>query len=261
MRTVATISVAPVKALGLHHPEAVELTNVGVAGNRQYFLVDEAGPAGRRSPHGPLVRVTLGGRERAADAPVPGRRDRVGRRRARRLRHDRLLGPPGRGPPRRGPVVGCALRLRRQPLRLVRAERDDAWDVEPATLVSLASCARLGDELDAEIDPRRFRMLLTLDGCAAHEEDGWNGRRRPRRRRRAARRRAVRAAPSRPRTRPPAVRSLDTSERSSATAACGPRTASRSTSASTRRSSSRAASASATRSSPCRPDSTTRVTR
>ena len=62
-------------------------------------------------------------------------------------------------------------------LQVVRAEHDDAWDVEPVTLVSLASCARLGRELAAEVDPKRFRMLLNLGGCDPHEEDGWRDRR------------------------------------------------------------------------------------
>ncbi|MGH3494155.1 MAG: MOSC domain-containing protein, partial [Sciscionella sp.] len=58
-------------------------------------------------------------------------------------------------------------------VRLVYAERSDADDLTPVTLLSRASLERLGRELDTEIDCRRFRMLFTLDGCDAHEEDGW----------------------------------------------------------------------------------------
>jgi uncharacterized protein len=176
VRSVATISVAPVKALGLHHPEAVELTSVGVAGNRQYFLVDEAGRLVGGVRHGPLVRVSSEVENerltlRFPEGPIVSDdvelRDPV---------TTNFWGRPVEGRLVEGPWSDALSDYVGSHIRLVRAERGDAWDVEPATLVSLASCARLGDELNAEIDPRRFRMLLTLDGCAAHEEDGWNGR-------------------------------------------------------------------------------------
>ena len=51
-----------------------------------------------------------------------------------------------------------------------------AVDIDYGSLVSRASCERLGEELDAEVDPRRFRMLLELDGASSHEGDGWKGR-------------------------------------------------------------------------------------
>ena len=40
---VARISIAPVKALALVHPEEVELDFTGVAGDRRFWLVDRAG--------------------------------------------------------------------------------------------------------------------------------------------------------------------------------------------------------------------------
>jgi MOSC domain-containing protein len=49
-------------------------------------------------------------------------------------------------------------------------------DVHAGTVVSRASCERLGEELGADVDPRRFRMLLELDGLGAHEEDDWRDR-------------------------------------------------------------------------------------
>ena len=47
-------------------------------------------------------------------------------------------------------------------------------DVHVGTLVTRASCERLGHELAAEVDARRFRMLFDLDGGEAHEEDTWD---------------------------------------------------------------------------------------
>lgn len=44
------------------------------------------------------------------------------------------------------------------------------------TLLSEASLARLSAEAGHDVDGRRFRMLFTLAGCEAHEEDEWEGR-------------------------------------------------------------------------------------
>ncbi len=66
-----------------------------------------------------------------------------------------------------------------RPLKLLRADRaGDGSDVHVATLVSRASVDELGRHagLEASPDARRFRMLLEIDGCAAHEEDTWQGR-------------------------------------------------------------------------------------
>ncbi|MGZ4148032.1 MAG: MOSC domain-containing protein [Actinomycetota bacterium] len=67
-----------------------------------------------------------------------------------------------------------------RPIRLARVDRPgDGADIRPLTLVSLASVDELGRQGGASerVDPGRFRMILELDGCAPHEEDGWAGRR------------------------------------------------------------------------------------
>src|SRR4051794_3036652 len=43
MASVASISIAPVKALGLVHPESVLLEPFGVREDRRFYLVDENG--------------------------------------------------------------------------------------------------------------------------------------------------------------------------------------------------------------------------
>ena len=54
---VARISIAPVKSLGLVHPEEVELGSAGVTGNRRFWLVDSDGRLVNLKAHGSLVRV------------------------------------------------------------------------------------------------------------------------------------------------------------------------------------------------------------
>jgi hypothetical protein len=66
-----------------------------------------------------------------------------------------------------------------QPLELVeaRASAIDRGSMAVASLISRASLARLAQENGGhDIDWRRFRMLIEIDGVDAHEEDTWLGR-------------------------------------------------------------------------------------
>ncbi|MBA3348691.1 MAG: MOSC domain-containing protein [Actinobacteria bacterium] len=172
MATVARISTTPVKSLGLAHPERVELTGRGVADDRRFYLVDGARRLVGGVKHGPLVQVrpewdgeTLalafptGGR---VEAPVelgePLTTDFYGKRDVR----GRLVV---------GPWAEALSDFRGAELAVVRVDDDSfATDICPATLVSDGSLAALGG-----LDGRRFRMLFELEGCAAFEEDGWDG--------------------------------------------------------------------------------------
>ena len=44
---VSRLSIAPVRSLGLEHPESIEVTADGVVEDRRFFLVDDTN---RRSP-------------------------------------------------------------------------------------------------------------------------------------------------------------------------------------------------------------------
>ena len=54
---VVRISIAPVKSLGLVHPDEVTLEYGGVRGNRRFWLVDEDGRLFNNKRNGPMVRV------------------------------------------------------------------------------------------------------------------------------------------------------------------------------------------------------------
>jgi len=62
-------------------------------------------------------------------------------------------------------------------LKLVRSERA-MTDCRPISLISLQSARKLGEELGAFVDPRRFRanVYLDLDGTGGFEEDRFVGR-------------------------------------------------------------------------------------
>lgn len=176
MGSVSLLSIAPVKSLGLLHPESVELTDVGVRGNRLFYLTDGGGRLVGRVEHGTLVQVRPEVENGNLALHFPDGSVVSGEVELGDSVTTDFYGRPVAGQVVRGPWADALSDYARAHLQLVRAVDDDAWDVEPATLVSLASCRRLGAELEAEVDPRRFRMLLTLDGFEPHEEDAWTGR-------------------------------------------------------------------------------------
>jgi uncharacterized protein YcbX len=180
---VVRISIAPVKALRLVHPDQVELGYGGVAGDRRFWLVDRDGRLANAKSHPQLLRVV-------ADW------DEATRRLA-------LAFPDGRsveGTVEPGEPVEAALYEQPHPSRAVPGPWEEAlssyagdsltllWSERGAvdrgigggavTLVSRASVERLRREARADaVDARRFRMLLEIDGVGAHEEDEWIGQR------------------------------------------------------------------------------------
>jgi uncharacterized protein YcbX len=65
------------------------------------------------------------------------------------------------------------------PIRVIRCDRAGGTRVgNPTSIISDGSIRELAAHagLD-EVDGRRFRMLINLEGASAHEEDGWIGRR------------------------------------------------------------------------------------
>jgi uncharacterized protein YcbX len=180
MRTVARISITPVEGFALLHPAEVELTAEGVVGDRRFLLVNADGKRLRSSLTAwPVV--------------VSGQYDAAGERLRLRFPDGAVIDDSalGSGPVRqwdlhggatgRGQVVAGEWNDRLSALaghdvRLVRPETTVGLRDAPVTLVSRASIERLEREARGRVDPRRFRMLFDLDGCAEHEEDTWNGR-------------------------------------------------------------------------------------
>jgi uncharacterized protein YcbX len=171
---VGRINVTPVKGLGLHHPEEVELTTRGVETNRRFYLI-----SGWRlfngKDHGPLVRIAPSvenGRLRLAfpDGCVLDGEVELGEAVSTSFWGRQVAGRLVVGPwsDALSDYAGTSVQL------VQTDEPGTGTDVHVGTLVSRASCERLGHELAAEVDARRFRMLFDLDGCEPHEEDTWD---------------------------------------------------------------------------------------
>jgi uncharacterized protein YcbX len=179
---VARISIAPVKALGLVHPEQVELHAGGVRGDRRFWIVDEDGRLYNGKRDGPLVTVRPEWDEetrRLALGFPDGSRVEGGVELGEPVAVD-LYGEPH--PSRRvlGPWEDALSARAGRRLTLLWSEShatDRGSGGGTVSLVSRASLERLRKEAGASepVDGRRFRMLFEIEGVAAHEEDGWIG--------------------------------------------------------------------------------------
>jgi uncharacterized protein YcbX len=179
---VTRISIAPVKALGLVHPEQVELTPDGVAGDRRFWLLDEDGRLYNNKRDGPLVRIAPSWDEKTRELTLtfPDGRVVSGTVEPGEPVDAVLYGRPH--PSRRvpGPWQEALSAAAGRPLTLLWSE-SHATDRGAAggtvSLVSQGSLERLREvaEAAAPVDGRRFRMLLEIDGVPPHAEDAWIG--------------------------------------------------------------------------------------
>jgi uncharacterized protein YcbX len=181
MPSVARFNVAPVKSAQLHHPEEIDLTLHGAAGDRRFLFLD---PEGHRFS-GEAKAGLLG----------------IGARYSADTDHLSLTFPDGSevggpasasGPPFPVALYDHQVKVRTvegpfgeavsahigRKVRLARMQDGErAGGLPPVSLVSLASVADLATRGGvARLDPRRFRMLIELDGCDPYEEDAWAGR-------------------------------------------------------------------------------------
>jgi len=183
MPTVAGFTTTPVKSMALSRPDRIDLTAFGCVGDRRFLCARIDG-------------TRLSGISKGALMPIRPAYDPA----AERLS---LTFPDGRVVDDDASNVGAPLCVglfhRTIPVRLLDgpftdAIREHARDdtlifarvVEPeyaggthrASVISLASVADVGRHTaDERLDPRRFRMLIEVDGVDAYEEDTWRGRR------------------------------------------------------------------------------------
>lgn len=179
MLSVARLSTTPIKGLSLHHPDSVELTMHGAAGDRRFYLVDDSGriqsctanaellPLAARYDagshrlevlrHGEVVCTGIIDTVSAVDTDMWG---------LRTITSDIVAGPSW------STFFSDTLGKR---VVLVRA-RTSAYDVRPVTLLGANSVAELARRSGLHaVDSRRFRMLVEFGGGEPHVEDSWDG--------------------------------------------------------------------------------------
>jgi uncharacterized protein YcbX len=176
---VSALTITPVKGTQVRSVQRIELERAGARSNRRFFLIDQRGRMLNGKQLGELNSVIS---DYSEDARQLGLRfpdgrvvedqvklgDSVVARFYSRAVDSRLVD---------GPWSQALSTYLGQALRLV--ESDGAVDRGrrgAASLISRASLARLaGAAGESQVDARRFRMLLEIDGVAAHAEDGWVG--------------------------------------------------------------------------------------
>jgi uncharacterized protein len=180
---VIRISIAPVKALGLVHPAAVDLGRSGVPGDRRFWLLEPSGRLvnGKRFPRLMQVRPEWDEDTRRLALRFPDGHVVDGIVEPGEPVEAQLYGQdhPSRSVP--GPWQEALCEFAGAPLQLLWSEGGavdrgagaGGW----ATIVSQASLERLRRAAGATqpVDGRRFRMLFEIAGVGEHEEDSWLG--------------------------------------------------------------------------------------
>ena len=180
--SVAWISRCPVKGLAITQLDECELTEAGVAGDREFFLVDQNDRLVNSKGLGALQQIapTYDADTSRLTLEFPD-----GTTVSQQLGFDGLLSA---GFWSRtidvhivdGPWSEAISDYAGRKLRLVRADgpAPDRMRSGAATLLGTASLRAMARILGVdEVDGRRFRMNFGIDGLLEHEEDEWLGRR------------------------------------------------------------------------------------
>lgn len=176
---VSRLSIAPVRSLGLEHPESIEVTADGVDEDRRFFLADDTNRLVDRLIVGELVQIAAHTDPGATTLRMTFPDGRV-------IEDDVRLGEAietpihsrtGVGHVVLGPWAEALSAFCGRPITLVRCDRPAGTRRgNPVSLVSDGSLAELARNAGVDhVDGRRFRMLIEVDGVRPHEEDSWIG--------------------------------------------------------------------------------------
>jgi uncharacterized protein YcbX len=179
MARVQAIHLSPVKSLRLRSVPEAEIGPAGIAGDREFLLVDdgdrvatqrELGVLAQVESHwdGAVLELRLPDGERVAGTPAEGEPVAT-----------ELWGRAISGPVIEGPWADALSRLAGKRLRLVRpAAAERGRDSHAVSVLSQPAVDALGAHggRNGDFDARRFRPTLLIGDCAAHAEDAWVGR-------------------------------------------------------------------------------------
>jgi len=180
--SVAWISCCPVKGLAIGQVDECELTEAGIVGDREFFLVDENNRLVNSKGLGMLQQIvpsyddeagllTLAFPDGTTISEPIGFDGTLGARFWGTTVDARVVS---------GPWSQAISDFSGRSLRLVRAHgpAPDRLRSGAATLLGTGSLHAMARTLGVdEVDGRRFRMNFGIDGLREHEEDEWLGRR------------------------------------------------------------------------------------
>jgi len=178
--TVSRLSVTPVRALALQHPERIELEEHGVRDDRRYTLLED-GRIFDGTKLGALVQVRaqLEHDPERLTLTFPDGEVVTGEVALGEPIHPVIYDRRFTARPVIGPWADALSAHAGRSLQLIRSERlPRERDRNPVSIVSEASVAELARQGNdgRPLDARRFRMLIQIAGASRpHQEDEWMG--------------------------------------------------------------------------------------
>jgi len=182
---VRGLLIAPIKGLRVTARDELLLEPGGVRENRRFYLVDDSGRMVNGKQIGELsaLRAEYHDAERSLTLTLPDGEHISGPVQVGEEIEVRFFRMTVRAPVVLGPWSQAISDHVGRALRLIEAypgrKGVDRGNQGTVSLVSRASLHRLAGVAGngGEIDPRRFRMLVEIDGVDPHGEDGWVGHR------------------------------------------------------------------------------------
>ncbi len=183
MITVAEINIAPVKSMALVPLESVNLELGGITNDRRFYLVNSSGRLLSRRQVGRLAQLVTSWDPETERLRIefPDGTVLEGQPELDRPVWTIIWGRRVRARALMGDWMQAISEFCGQPALLMMSDLPcQVFDEFPVSVLSRASVERLSAEMGMAVDEclatDRFRPTLLLDGCEAHEEDGWMNR-------------------------------------------------------------------------------------
>jgi uncharacterized protein YcbX len=177
---VTALSVTAVKATRLRTVDSIWLSSAGARGNRRFYVIDEHGRMLNAKIIGELQTVVASVADGSLALTFPGGEVVSGEIAQGETVNTRFFSHPRDAHLVTGPFSEALSAHVGRPLRLVEPTTGavDRGRIGGASLISRASLAALASAAgESDVDARRFRMLIEVDGLPAHAEDAWVGHR------------------------------------------------------------------------------------
>lgn len=183
MITVAEINIAPVKSMALAPLQSANFDLGGILDDRRFYLVNAQGRLLTRRQVGKLGQLVSSWDAEAEHLRIefPGGSVLEGSPDLDRPVWTIVWGRRVRSRALQGDWMQAISEFCGQPATLMMSDLPcQVFDEFPVSVLSRASVERLSSEMgmaaDQCLETDRFRPTLLLDGCEAHQEDGWMNR-------------------------------------------------------------------------------------
>ena len=183
MITVAEINIAPVKSMALAPLTEARLDLGGIVDDRRFYLVNSQGRLLSRRQVGKLAQLVATWNANTGQLRIifPDGKTLAGQPELDRPVWTIIWGRRVRGRALMGDWMPAISEFCGQPALLMMSDLPcQVFDEFPVSVLSRASVEHLSGRMgltdDECLATDRFRPTLLLDGCDAHQEDGWMNR-------------------------------------------------------------------------------------